>query len=180
MQFGEVERKAILESLKRDTDFLIKHNLMDYSLLFAVENNTKNQQNTLLPSNQNFTARLAGNFNTNQNPLGNENQSHSSHIFESCEGGYFYYHISIIDYLQDYNFRKKFEHWWRTNITQANKALISCVPAEIYGNRFLEFMRNDVIIDDKNTEAEQNRNSSYSSRSIRSSIIIVRKTDSMI
>jgi Phosphatidylinositol-4-phosphate 5-Kinase len=29
--------------LKKDTEFLKKHNLMDYSLLFAVENNIKVQ-----------------------------------------------------------------------------------------------------------------------------------------
>jgi hypothetical protein len=52
LQFGEVERKALTLSLTEDTKFLIKHNLMDYSLLFAVENNRKNQENTFVPNNQ--------------------------------------------------------------------------------------------------------------------------------
>jgi hypothetical protein len=37
-----VDRKNIIEALEGDTAFLSKHQLMDYSLLFAVENNQKN------------------------------------------------------------------------------------------------------------------------------------------
>jgi hypothetical protein len=99
-------------------------------------------------------------------------------------GGFFFYHISIIDYLQEYNARKKFEHWWRTNITQASKALISCVPAELYASRFLNFMRDEVIIDDKSSDAQQSRNSRNSSRlsqrSQSGSIVFVNKTPSLL
>ena len=38
-----------------------------------------------------------------------------THVFESAQGKY-YYHMAIIDYLQEYNFRKKIEHWFRKHI----------------------------------------------------------------
>jgi Phosphatidylinositol-4-phosphate 5-Kinase len=37
--------------MKEDTEFLHKHNLMDYSLLFAVERNTEKQLNKLRITN---------------------------------------------------------------------------------------------------------------------------------
>lgn len=43
MRFSKEDRKSITQALERDTEFLKKHQLMDYSLLFAVENNIKNQ-----------------------------------------------------------------------------------------------------------------------------------------
>lgn len=56
--------------------------------------------------------------------------------------------MAIIDYLQEYNLRKKLEHWFRKNIQSADEKLISCVPSEPYGDRFFEFMKNQVIVDD--------------------------------
>jgi hypothetical protein len=37
-----MDRMKIIEALEGDTAFLRRHQLMDYSLLFAVENNQKN------------------------------------------------------------------------------------------------------------------------------------------
>jgi hypothetical protein len=38
--------------------------------------------------------------------------------------------MAIIDYLQDYNTRKKLEYFWRTNMLQNDKEQISCVPSD--------------------------------------------------
>ncbi len=81
----------------------------------------------------------------------------SKHVFESSNGKY-YYHMAIIDYLQEYNSRKKLEHWFRKNIQSADETLISCVPSEFYAKRFLNFMKTNVFIDD--SEAFKKRNSS--------------------
>jgi hypothetical protein len=43
LRFSKEDRKSITQALEKDTEFLKKHQLMDYSLLFAVENNLKNQ-----------------------------------------------------------------------------------------------------------------------------------------
>jgi hypothetical protein len=37
--------------------------------------------------------------------------------------------MAIIDYLQSYNARKKFEYFWKVRILQNGKDLISAVPA---------------------------------------------------
>lgn len=72
--------------------------------------------------------------------------------------------MAIIDYLQSYNSRKKFEYWWKVNILQNGKDLISAVPASIYAKRFFDFMRNEVIIDDKESMEERGKLSLSSSR----------------
>ena len=148
-----------------------------------MENNQKNQKTHYINANKSIctstTARMLAAANPREHSL--EMLKTSPHIYQSDEGGFFFYHISIIDYLQEYNARKKFEHWWRTNIAQASKALISCVPAELYASRFLNFMRDEVIIDDKNSEAQQSRNSSRAShRSQSGSIVFVNKTPSIV
>ena len=39
MQFNGVDRDEILTNLERDVEILQKHNVMDYSLLLAIERN---------------------------------------------------------------------------------------------------------------------------------------------
>jgi hypothetical protein len=55
------------------------------------------------------------------------------------------YHISIIDYLQDYNFDKKMENFLK-RVWRGPKAEISAVNPRRYGRRFKEFMEGEVII----------------------------------
>ena len=60
----------------------------------------------------------------------------------------FIYHISIIDYLQNYNFEKKTENFFKT-IWRGHSAEISAVPPPRYAKRFIDFMSNLVIVGDK-------------------------------
>lgn len=57
------------------------------------------------------------------------------------------YHISIIDYLQDYNWDKKSENLLK-RIWRGHKAEISAVNPNHYARRFIEFMANEVILPD--------------------------------
>lgn len=57
------------------------------------------------------------------------------------------YHISIIDYLQDYNWDKKSENFLK-RIWRGNKAEISAVNPNHYARRFINFMANEVILPD--------------------------------
>ena len=50
------------------------------------------------------------------------------------------YYFGIIDILQQYNWRKKAEHHWKTKATCKDKHGISCVNEREYGERFLSFM----------------------------------------
>ena len=74
-------------------------------------------------------------------------QGDNRHKFLSTCGRYIY-HIGIIDYLQDYNFDKKVENLLKYRILMKG-AGISAVPPPKYGDRFLRFMRDHVIVDQK-------------------------------
>lgn len=62
--------------------------------------------------------------------------------------GQFIYHVGIIDYLQDYNFEKKAENFWKYTV-QGKGDQISAVPPDFYGQRFLRFMKDNVIVDQR-------------------------------
>ena len=64
--------------------------------------------------------------------------------FKSQNGKYIY-HISIIDYLQKYDFNKKVERFYKINVNGAKRKEISSMDSEPYGNRFLDFMKNRVF-----------------------------------
>ena len=50
------------------------------------------------------------------------------------------YYFGIVDILQQYNWRKKSEHFWKTKFACQDKHGISCVNEREYGERFLNFM----------------------------------------
>jgi len=77
--------------------------------------------------------------------------------------------MAIIDYLQEYNLRKKLEHWFRVNFQNADKKEISCVPALQYGERFYDFMRDQVILDDSEALETRTKKSTNSRKSARGS-----------
>ena len=65
--------------------------------------------------------------------------------------------MSIIDYLQKYNWAKKFEYNWKVKILQYGKDIISSISSPQYAKRFYDFMRIEVIIDEKENLDERNR-----------------------
>ena len=72
--------------------------------------------------------------------------SNNRHKYTSSCGNY-YYHLAIIDYLQEFNFDKWSESKFKTWILRRNAHLISAVEPELYGPRFVKFMANEVLID---------------------------------
>ena len=78
----------------------------------------------------------------------------SRHKFLS-KCGRFIYHIGIIDYLQDFNMDKKLENFAKYTVLRHGSG-ISAVPPPQYAERFLRFMRDYVVIDQKQG-AGQNR-----------------------
>ena len=78
----------------------------------------------------------------------------SRHLFMSSCGKYLY-HIGLIDYLQDFNVDKKFENFLKYHVKQDGDG-ISAMPPGFYAERFLRFMRDHVIIDQKSS-TEKNK-----------------------
>ena len=70
------------------------------------------------------------------------------HKFYSKCGKYIY-HISIIDYLTDFNFSKKFEHFFKVYVKRKDKLNISAVNPKRYSERFINFINREVIINEK-------------------------------
>lgn len=64
------------------------------------------------------------------------------------QNGKYIYHLGIIDYLQEYNFDKKAENWFKMLINKSG-AEISAINPKPYATRFHKFMRDKVIIDQK-------------------------------
>lgn len=61
--------------------------------------------------------------------------------------GKFIYHLAIIDYLQEFNTNKKIESNFKILVLHRDKRLISAVNPKLYATRFLNFMREKVIVD---------------------------------
>jgi hypothetical protein len=60
------------------------------------------------------------------------------------------YHISIIDYLTEFNIFKRIECFYKVNIKGNKKEFISAIDSNIYSKRFLKFIKKEVIINETN------------------------------
>lgn len=173
LKFSLNDRTRIIEMMEKDVHVLKKHKIMDYSLLLAVEKSqifNKNNRDTADTGDNSTKSEMTPKIRhmlskTSKNDKRTSAKSDklmagkvssffvpSRHRFLSYSGEYIY-HIAIIDYLQEYNLDKKGEHFAKS-IFRGSGAEISAVPPDRYMKRYIEFMRNEVIIDDKNRSAK--------------------------
>ena len=106
--FNYKEGKVVFNTLEIDTHLLEKYEIMDYSLLFIIEE-IKNPRDSMIRS---------GNF---------------------LRFGNYVCVLGIIDFLQNYSYRKKLE----TKINKLKKEEpenYSCIPPDAYRSRFLKLM----------------------------------------
>lgn len=177
LKFREEDVKEIMRMIKRDSNILRNHSIMDYSLLLAIEKNPyrkehmgtnriismekelderaiREESKEFMTSNQAQITSIEGRDPSDESPS-NDDDSYklelpwdqiksSRHMYISKDLAYIY-HISIIDYLQDYNFDKKLENLLK-KVWRGPKAEISAVSPWRYGRRFKEFMEGEVII----------------------------------
>lgn len=136
---------------------------MDFSLLLAIEENPYYKKhaettrkltqlkNLQPPSLEKNKSAITKNNDFLEQQLENEdphaNFKNDRHAYLSSNLQYIY-HISIIDYLQYYNFDKKMENFVKT-IWRGRGAEISAVPPKRYAKRYIEFMDSQVILADK-------------------------------
>lgn len=50
------------------------------------------------------------------------------------------YHIAVIDYIQEWNLKKKVERFYKTKIRGLDAKELSAIEPEQYADRFLNFM----------------------------------------
>ena len=72
---------------------------------------------------------------------------------KSCCGK-FIYHLSIIDYLQRYDYKKKIERWHKISVRHAEPSHISSINIHAYSKRFMKFMQEKVLDPDFNRTNE--------------------------
>ena len=72
---------------------------------------------------------------------------------KSCCGK-FIYHLSIIDYLQKYDYKKKVERWHKISFKHAEPSHISSINIQAYSKRFMKFMQEKVLDPDFNHHSE--------------------------
>jgi hypothetical protein len=82
--------------------------------------------------------------------------SNSRHKYYSSCGQYIY-HLAIIDYLQSFNFEKWSESRFKIWILRREPNLISAIEPEIYAERFIKFMSNEVLIDTNIIDLQKNK-----------------------
>lgn len=167
LKFKPDDAQRIIDTINRDVPILEKGNIMDYSLLLAIEDNPDYKKHAVTVKKMSKYSRTSGasdlsygedvtpspasralNFSDGEGNITPYNQfKKSRHKFLSSNLQYIY-HISIIDYLQYYNLDKKLENLAKT-ILKGKKAEISAVPPDRYAKRYKEFMENYVIVTDK-------------------------------
>ena len=75
----------------------------------------------------------------------------NQHRYISTDGRYIY-NIAIIDYLQAYDIEKQGEHLIKVWLYMRDGSLISACDPKPYASRFLRFMRNEVVINQKSSK----------------------------
>ena len=105
---------------------------MDYSLLLAIE-----ERNSSFIDDRESIASIQ----TSGISLFDEELSYK---FDS-KSKFQTYHISIIDYLQPYNFNKKVERWFKATFKGAQPYEISAIDSANYSERFIKFVKQVVL-----------------------------------
>merc|ERR1712013_741908 len=154
IRVGEKIKRKYLAQLRRDLDFLIEMNVMDYSLLVGVHRlnmeatrkrgaSHRRQQSLTKPkrikAGNMFTFEFGGmcaekimfaSPKGNGKGKGKRKEANTKNI----------YFTGIIDFLQNYNAKKKLESMYKSVKVAGGKEAISAVDAKSYGERLFEFI----------------------------------------
>ena len=137
-------RIKIIKQMEIDTKFLASQNIMDYSLLLGIYYMKISQQNPLTSYKlKNNDENKLKKQKTNANLMTNYAGGVRAQVIE----GPGIYYMGIIDILQKYNLRKKFEHYCKKIILRKDGKGISCVEPQYYQMRYMNYMKSIMITD---------------------------------
>uniref|UniRef100_A0A8C5PPY2 Phosphatidylinositol 5-phosphate 4-kinase type-2 gamma n=1 Tax=Leptobrachium leishanense TaxID=445787 RepID=A0A8C5PPY2_9ANUR len=157
----EEQKKAFMEKLKRDVEFLIQLKMMDYSLLLGIndvhrcEQEDEEEMDEEDPENEAPALLNVGSYGTSPDGIAGYLNSHKPlgpGEFEPLIDVYAVkssdsapqkevYFMGLIDILTQYDTKKKAAHAAKT-VKHGAGAEISTVHPEQYGKRFLDFVTN--------------------------------------
>lgn len=117
--------------IAKDMEFLKDLQLLDYSVLLGIETLESDETPGLVDSNN------------DEDDYKFKDSIYESRFLDSTERHQFYsrcgqyrYHIAIIDYLTDFNYKKRIESMYKLYIKRKGGMGISAVPPKYYGPRF--------------------------------------------
>ena len=133
------DRELLRTVMKKDLDFLKKNNLMDYSLLLAVERKEKivESLNELGESRKTITL--------------SKGEVVDDHVGELISKAHCYttdkkiFHLAIIDYLQGWTVSKRFERFSKMTFLGQDGATMSPINPNSYASRFMNFMETNML-----------------------------------
>jgi 1-phosphatidylinositol-4-phosphate 5-kinase len=161
IKFKEEYIKPFVKSIRKDGQFLRQMKVMDYSLFIVkinlndyeylelfqsdsskLEADSKNYVNVDIYDKMDTLS--LNNLNLSLNVKSKNNYIHDCecfriYIFPSTEDNTAYI-LSIIDYFQSYNIKKKLESTYKVGIKGKDSETISCVDPNLYSKRFVNFM----------------------------------------
>lgn len=113
---SQKDKDFFIENLTKDAYFLKEHNIMDYSLLFTI-------------AEQSFANTVA------------KNSYKYWRAVRSCaEFKEEAWSFALIDYLQEFNKFKYLESRYKELLNYKNSYYVSCINPKTYAERFLNFM----------------------------------------
>ena len=142
--------KRLSQALRKDVEFLRSHNLMDYSLLLGIETEYSHESSQPVRRVRKESVRLKSLVHSNK-----EHKNKHLHDIDIGEvfaenhrfkHGHKVFHVSIIDYLQEWNFSKKSERVAKTLLLNKDGAKLSAIEPNQYAVRFRHFMDANVFI----------------------------------
>ena len=152
------KRNIILSQIKEDSDFLAKIGANDYSLLLGIHNidNGENDESADLINADKISEMTSYSGGRRLQQLKEMVDYEDGGILS--ENGSQIYYLGIIDILTDFGFAKKMEHFVKMMRYCSNK--MSCIPPDLYGERFYNYMRNTVFkeYEDQKSGASTKRN----------------------
>jgi len=138
-------RKKMLRQLDRDTAFLERNNVMDYSLLMGIYfMKIAFRESPLRPLRT--LDSIDSDDSKQSQPVWNEQDFYGG-VRASCIEGPGIYYFGLIDMMQKYSWRKKLETWWKHIVLRKDVEGISCVAPDLYRRRFMKYMRSIIISD---------------------------------
>ncbi|ETO26053.1 phosphatidylinositol-4-phosphate 5-kinase [Reticulomyxa filosa] len=145
-------REKILYQLESDSIFMRDLGVMDYSLLLGIyymkiAPNPPRDSRGFLSRPKSHPSKSGGNTEGKE-PENLLSDFHGGVRAQIIEGPGIYY-IGMIDMLQEWNWTKKMEYYFKTWVLRQPVAGISCVEPYYYQQRFMAHMRRIIITDEE-------------------------------
>lgn len=153
---NEEERGAFAAQINSDVQWLADHNIMDYSLLVGIHDESAHKRQ--LPSATSFVLNFRSGIFEEMDLEDDEDDDEEERRPEENLSKYAMikvpgetYYMAIIDILTPYDANKQLEHVWKSTIQRKKEP--SAVPPARYATRFSEFILKRISHESSREEA---------------------------